>query len=126
MIYKRAAVFVLLLAISVVLFPLMAFGLPQIGISFFSNFLFIWPQYVSLPYGFYDLEIGHSEAYLMDSAILGAIAFWLVFALAFGYVLRHYKMNYAALATYPVTFAVMSLFHWALALFGYGVYLDWL
>ncbi len=124
MILKRAVIFASLLAVSVIAFPLSAFGLAMIGIGYFGNFLFFWPQYMLLPYGFYDREIGHSEAYLMDSAILGAIVFWLIFALAFGYILRNFRLRYAVLATYPVAFAVMSLFAWALAQFGYGVYLD--
>lgn len=108
--YKRAAAFASLLAISVVLFPLLAISLASIGIPFLGNILFFWPQFMLFPNGFYNLQIGHSEAYLMDSAILGAIAFWLVFAMAFGYALKKYRMRFAVLATYPVAFAVMFLF----------------
>lgn len=124
MIYKRYAVFVLLLAISIVLFPLMGFGVALIGIPFLGNFLFFWSQYMLLPYGFYAREIGHSEAYLTDSAFYGAVVFWFVFALAFGYILRNYTIKYAVLTTYPVAFAVVFLFSWVLSQFGYGVYLD--
>lgn len=124
MILKRAVTFASLLALSVIAFPLLAIGLAMIGIGYFANFLFFWPQFILLPNGLYDRETGHSQAYLMDSAIFGAIAFWLVLSLAFGYILRNFKLRYAVIATYPVAFAAISLFTWVLAQLGYGVYLD--
>jgi len=122
--FKRAAIFALLLAISLGLFPLLAYASVLIGIPFLGTFLFFWPQAVLVPYGFYDEEIGHSQAFLMDSAILGAIVFWLICAVTFGYLFRNLKMRYAVLATYPVAVLVALLFYWVLYQFGYSVYLD--
>ena len=124
MIYKRAAIFAFLLAISAVLFPLLALGLAMGGIPFLTNQLFFWPQFMLAPNGFMNREVGGSVAFLMDSAIFGAVFFWVVFAFAYGYFTRNLRMRFVALGTYPVAFLVMALFHWALALFGYRAILD--
>ena len=124
MILKRAAVIVLLLGLSAILFPWLAFGLALIGISFLGNFLFFWPQYLLVPYGFVDRQIGFSQAFLPDSAIIGAIVFWLIFAVAFGYLLRNARIRYVVLTTYPAATIVMLLFYWALHQFGYWPYVE--
>ena len=125
MIYKRAAVFNLLLALSLALFPLSAYGLALLGLPLpFLGIFFFWPQLVLVPYGFVGREIGHSQYMVMDSAIYGAIAFWFICAVIYGYFLRKLKMRYVVLATYPVAFIVIILFNWALDQFGYSVYLE--
>lgn len=127
-IYKRAAVFALLLAISVVLFPLLAFGLATARIQFLGrfvgNFLFFWPQYMLVPYGFENTEIGQSQSFLMDTATYFAIPFWVLCALGYGYCLRNAKMRYVALGTYPIVSVVMLTFYWVLNQFGYSAYLE--
>ncbi|RUO38640.1 hypothetical protein CWE13_03060 [Aliidiomarina shirensis] len=118
-ILKRLLVLIGMLALSVVLFPLLAFAIPV-----FSNFLFFWPQCLLLPYGFVNIDIGASQAFFVDSAIFGAILFWFVFAAVFGYVLRDKRIRYVAILSYPLAFAVMFIFYGILLIFGYSVYLE--
>ena len=77
-----------------------------------------------VPYGFVNREVGYSQSFFMDSAIYGAIAFWLICAWVFGYVLRNVKMRYVVLATYPVAVATMFVCYLVLHQFGYSVYLE--
>lgn len=77
-----------------------------------------------LPSGLVSYEVGHSDLLFMDSAIFGAIAFWSLVSLAYGYFLRNVKIVYVALGAYPAAVVAMFLFHWVLGIFGYGVYVD--
>jgi hypothetical protein len=121
---QRAAVFVLMLTLSVFLFPALAFALAYVGVHFIVNLLFFWPQFMLLPNGFVNNDIGPSQAYFMDTAIFGAVIFWLIFSAACGYVLRTVKIRYVVLASYPVALVTMIAFQSVLGFFGYSTYLD--
>ena len=123
-ILKRAATFVSMLALSVYLFPAVGFPLASIGVRYIGNFSLFWSQWMLLPNGFVNNEIGPSQAFFMDSAIFGAVFFWLLFSAFFGYIFRAVKIGIVILAVYPVTYVVMFAFYSVLGLFGYSTYLD--
>ena len=119
--FKRAAVFLLLLALSVPLFPRVVSYLHHLFPAYIENTLFFWPRLVLIPRGFYDKDIGHSEAFLAGSGIYLAIVFWSLFSIAFGYAMRNLKVRYTALSTYPAAYIMMFAILLPIELAGYGV-----
>ena len=122
--YRRAVMFALLLTTSAVLFPALAIGLACLRLTFAAGVLFFWPQYMLAPHGFVAHETGYAQPLLWESGLYCAIAFWLAFAVVFGYLTRKLKFGDVVLAAYPVAALVMVIFHLLIGLFGYSVYLD--
>jgi len=88
------------------------------------NWLFFWPQFALLPYGFMLEETGATQWYFKSAATPCAIVFWSAYALLFGLICRKLKLLYTILLSYPAMFLTAFLFYFVLGMFGVVPYLE--
>ena len=121
---QRAVIFLVVLCVSLPTLPIAAIVLSPVLPSIVGNAMFFWPQVILFPNGFMSMEIGGSEAFLMDSAIYGAIIFWILIAGLFGKVFQKSPRKTAAWLALPVALVVAVALHVLLYAFGYTAYID--
>lgn len=114
------AIFVVSFVLSVFLFPLMALAAHDFLPRQLVNGLFFWPQLLLIPYGL------RGEDYYYGYGTLGLIAaaFWLVLAIAFGWLLRNWGAPLKAFAVFPFILLVTVSVYFLLGFFGLGPNLE--
>lgn len=121
----RLALCIAALAISLVLFPLLALApalLPVRWPSWLGNALFFWPQYLLLPGGI--RAAAESAPYGAGVAPVIAAAFWLVVAAGVARVTLHWRKRWAVPALFVSVLVLSEALLFALRLAGFAPVLD--
>ncbi len=125
---KRYAISVALLALSLVVFPLLAVGAYLLGPAplslprMLSNALFFWPQYLLLPYGVVDRATEIS--YWVTTARYPSAVFWLAATAAYIWLTRGARLKWVVAGLFPAIAVLVQLVLWVLGAFGYVAFLD--
>jgi hypothetical protein len=122
---RRLAVCIALLAISLVLFPLLALAptvMPLRWPGWLGSALFFWPQYLLLPGGI--RSVSASGVYGAGIVPLIAVVFWLAVVAALARATLHWRKRWAIPALFATVIAVTEALLLALRLVGFAPVLD--
>jgi hypothetical protein len=107
-------IFVIFFVLSVFLFPFVALVAHNFLPRMLVNYLFFWPQVLLLPYGLRGTDFYYGYG------TLGFVAttFWLLFALAFGWLSRNFGIRLKAFAVFPFVILITVSIYFIFGVFG--------
>jgi hypothetical protein len=126
--FRRYALCVAVLAISLVLLPLVALApefvpfAPRLGPAVLRNALFFWPQYLLLPNGVAHASTG--AVYMSGTAMYVMAAFWLAAVGLYVSVTRRVRLVWVAAALLPAVALTAEIVLRALMASGFRPLLD--
>ena len=119
---KRALAFLGVLVVSLVLFPVLALLSASLRIPQVQHWLFPWPMFVLVPYGFVGRGYDVYQPLLPDTAILFALGAWLFIAVVHGYLWKEKSIKAATWAALPFAIVIVVVVHCVLMSLGLSPY----
>jgi hypothetical protein len=120
-----SVIFLVILGVSIFVFPLLAVYFYSLLGRVVGNFLFFYPQVVMLSGGLTSSVEGASKLILSEttSRIIAGVL-WVGISFVFGYLFHRVKFRYKILLVLPIAVIIVLTYSYLLYFLGISIYLE--